>query len=195
MSIQSNINQGISIAGYLFSQTLGKDIAARKQADKELATSTEAFDLASKSYQTEIQKYNEELNRESSKANPRHLKEKADEVMKSGAGPAYESAKERAIGAAEKVYQLDPTPENLEKIQKFTGAEPAKLAKDFETDVAKREEDRQKKNEQRKAAKEKKRQQELSAQAAADAERALSEERQRMIMTGVYTGPHNVKEV
>lgn len=55
MSIQSNINQGISIAGYLFSQTVGKDLAEEREAKRALSSSKAT-------YNAELEKARQELN-------------------------------------------------------------------------------------------------------------------------------------
>lgn len=184
MSIQSNINQTLSIAGFLFQQGAGKDLAAKRVAQKNLQTAEEGFNLAATDYKTQIDEYNELKETEGTRAEPRQFKKMEEKIEKSGAGPAYTAARERAIGAAEQVYQLDPTPENLAKIKQFIGAQPAKQKEQFEADIAKAEENRQKRNEQAK-----------SRKAAQKAMEALSAERQRIILQGTYSGPHNVREV
>lgn len=184
MSIQANINQTLSIAGFLFQQGPGKKWEENRIARQNLQTAEEGFNLAATDYKTKIDEYNKLKATKGTRAEPVELKAKETEIERSGVGPAYTAARDRAIGAAEQVYALNPTPENLANIQKFAGSVPAKEKEQFEKDVAKAEENRQKKNERAR-----------NARAAQKAAEALSEERRRIILQGTYTGPHNVREV
>ena len=55
MSIQANINQTLSIAGFLFQQSAGKELAAKREATKALSSSKTA-------YNAELEKARRELN-------------------------------------------------------------------------------------------------------------------------------------
>lgn len=54
MSIQANINQSFSIAGFLISQTVGKDILAQKQATKDIIKAQDQINRQEKLFEKRV---------------------------------------------------------------------------------------------------------------------------------------------
>lgn len=177
MSIQSNINQGISLMSLLASQT---SMAAKRRATKEAEA-----DIVKRKYEEE-----QETNRATAEYNIKHKQIKEYKRTKEGSPAGRQGVLEGhlltrriALEAGEYLYDRNPTPELAENIGKY---------KEEIEELSAKQEFNKKRRAQR--AKKSQEEAEIAAQGALAAEQSRIAA-SRTITEGIYYSPASVEYI